>query len=624
MIRRLAVMLLPLAFAALPAQAEIMVSLLPGSDLPGKVLQTHKDIVTRAECIDLCFPEEGCTAVLFRDDGGSCTLLSAASAAFAKPAAGVDAVLVFDRDAAALRRQRLADLQFLHADLRAAANRQVGLQGRYPVDGDADDIASGAITAMKDGNQAVAVRAALIAATFAGLRSDLWRDLASVALATPSADGLGRLWYRQQAAAAALNAYATAVTDRDRAAALAGLAQARAAQEQWSDAAALARLATSLLPDPALEQAAAGWQARSKPLPPLAASPASQDFADWTLVCDNAGRCTAIGFAAAGSYQEMTLEISRDAGPAAAPEAALRMAVGNTPYGGEPVFDVPGFEAVFHSGEVLTGPVAHFTVSPDSLSLLMTAMQKARALQMAMDEDGKTVTRVISLAGAADALRAMDRIQQRTGTLTALIDRGAAPAASVPPAPPVPVVKVALGKGSTDEARPPLQVLHAWRLACGNWQRTEADGRREATAHGADQGEPRWWLINCGFSGLTGATAMPLLQRGAIVTTLPVETITGGRLEARLTDLREASLTRGFPWEDRAREDDQALPLVLTEREAGRGQGDCGTIRHHMWDGTAFRLVEEQYLHPCRGRLPPDWPVRWRAEAQGMAFAAGK
>lgn len=615
MIRRLAWLVLPLALAVAPARADMMISLLPGMEMPGTTARTHRDITTRSECIGICSPEAGCKGVVYRDDGGVCTLLSAVSGA-ARPSPGLETVLVFDRDAAALRHQRLTELAFLHADLRAAADRQVGLQGRYVVDGEEDDIASGAVSALKDGNQPAAVRSSLIAASSGGLRTDLWRDLSTIALATPSADGLGRLWYRQTAAAAALNAYATSVTSQDRGAALKLLAQARAAQEQWADAVALARLAVALGPDPSLEQAAAGWQAKGAPPPALAAAPVAQDFADWTLVCDNTGRCTAIGFAAAGSLQEMTLEIVRDAGPAAAPEAVLRMAVESPPYGQDPVFDAPGFEAVFGGSEVLMGPIPELTVPADRLSLLVAALQAAKTLRIESDEGGKTVTRVISLAGADQALRAMDRIQQRSGTLTALIDRGRSPAAMVPPPPPVPVVKAVPGLGATDEASPPLQVVDAWRRACGNWRRTEDEGRRQAVAHGAGPGKPRWWLINCGFSGLDGATAMPFLQRGAVVTALTVETAVNGTLETRLTDLRDAGLSRGFPQDDRAREEEKPLPLVLTERETGRGQGDCGAIRHHVWDGAQFRLAEERYLHPCRGRLPPDWPMRWRAEVR--------
>ena len=47
----------------------------------------------------------------------------------------------------------------------------------------------------------------------------------------------------------------------------------------------------------------------------------------------------------------------------------------------------------------------------------------------------------------------------------------------------------------------------------------------------------------------------------------------------------------------------------------GRGVGDCGVHQDYVWDGTRFRLVQQEEMSECRGSL--DYITTWRAQVVG-------
>ena len=52
---------------------------------------------------------------------------------------------------------------------------------------------------------------------------------------------------------------------------------------------------------------------------------------------------------------------------------------------------------------------------------------------------------------------------------------------------------------------------------------------------------------------------------------------------------------------------------TLTSFGKGRGPGDCGESLTWVWDGAAFRLVEDVAMSACKGVGPDDWPTVYRA-----------
>ena len=56
--------------------------------------------------------------------------------------------------------------------------------------------------------------------------------------------------------------------------------------------------------------------------------------------------------------------------------------------------------------------------------------------------------------------------------------------------------------------------------------------------------------------------------------------------------------------------------MTLNTFSKGRGIGDCGTEEAWVFDGKAFQLAELKLMSECKGVLPEDWPVVYRAQVK--------
>ena len=56
--------------------------------------------------------------------------------------------------------------------------------------------------------------------------------------------------------------------------------------------------------------------------------------------------------------------------------------------------------------------------------------------------------------------------------------------------------------------------------------------------------------------------------------------------------------------------------MTLNTFSKGRGIGDCGTEEAWVFDGKAFQLAELKLMSDCKGVLPEDWPVVYRAQVK--------
>jgi hypothetical protein len=54
--------------------------------------------------------------------------------------------------------------------------------------------------------------------------------------------------------------------------------------------------------------------------------------------------------------------------------------------------------------------------------------------------------------------------------------------------------------------------------------------------------------------------------------------------------------------------------LTIGEYAKGRGIGDCGVAARYVWDGQAFRLIEQREMSECRGSR--EMLTTWRAEVR--------
>lgn len=140
--------------------------------------------------------------------------------------------------------------------------------------------------------------------------------------------------------------------------------------------------------------------------------PADLWTGDWLTVCDNTGSCRTAGYNADGAERLITLSFYREAG-AQAKVAGLWFAI----YRGsdEPL---PEGGSLRIDGKPLT---RNEILTPQEIAALLEALKRGSSITWAAE--GGPVWQ-LSSNGALAALRFMDDYQQRSGTPSALIDKG--------------------------------------------------------------------------------------------------------------------------------------------------------------------------------------------------------
>ncbi|ALR18969.1 DUF1176 domain-containing protein [Sphingobium baderi] len=314
-----------------------------------------------------------------------------------------------------------------------------------------------------------------------------------------------------------------------------------------------------------------------------------ETYKDWTIGCDNRGRCEAVSLLAEGADwpdNPVMVGISRDAGPAAEPEVwASRDAKGPAEY----AFLVDGRRIAS-----TTGMDGEAKISGPQASALAVAMARGFSLEI---RSGARLLGRPSLAGSGAALRYMDAQQGRAGTTTALIATGPLRANAVRPAPLAPtVIRLPISSGPAPAA--------FWReelTALGSFTGCAEEMRDAQTLeqHRLSKAEALV-LVPCG-SGAYNFTSVPVIATGV-----------PGRRTFRFAT---------FDYEPGWSEDAKRPMLVnaswspqqarLESHAKGRGLGDCGGSESYVWDGMGFRLVEAAAMGECRGAW--HWITTWSA-----------
>lgn len=326
----------------------------------------------------------------------------------------------------------------------------------------------------------------------------------------------------------------------------------------------------------------------------LAPRPGSlETYKDWTIGCDNRGRCEAVSLMPDGSDWPDTsvmMGVTRDAGGAADPEIWVSWdAKGKE----ELSFLVDGRKVA-----MATSSGGEVTLQGAQASALAVAMARGGKLEV---RSGAKLIGQPSLAGIAAALRYMDARQGRAGTLAALVATGP------------------LGRSAVRSAPPPMSVRRAiipvgaapvtlWReelSALGKFTGC-ADEMRDASPpelHRLSKTETLV-LVPCG-AGAYNFTSVPVIATG----------VPGRRI------FRFASFDFQPGWSEGA-----AHPMLVNAGWAaetstlqsyakGRGLGDCGGSETYVWDGAGFRLVEASAMGECRGAWR--WITTWSAKVVG-------
>ena len=423
------------------------------------------------------------------------------------------------------------------------------------------------------------------------------------------------------AVAAALRA---GIAARDRAELVPALLQSAEISAEAGDRDSAFRLlhATSRLPDMAGEAelqtaladlGAAGRASPADPAPARSERAGSERVGEWSLVCANDLHCSA-----SLATPAFLLRLSRPAGPGAALQIVFVLA-GHDPTGSpwpQRLADTPPFapSARLLIGTVgLEGTEAHdlplrshddlydgwpfHVVAPLALDPVLAALLAEPTLTVGFGRAGPEMR--VPLAGLAEVLARMDRVQGRAGSVTALLLRGAAGQQAVPPAPLLPLlqVPVEVDPGRALASRADAEVLALWHKLCP--QARDAMPLAPVNTHTADGTDI--WLLPCAETADQGPSFTALYGRAGQV---------GALLDG--FDLRQGRPPRPLhlrfpilgPWQDGTENwSGPARPLALT---ASAGP-DCPGTRVWLWTGRDFQLARQSATPDCAASyLPPE------------------
>ncbi len=171
-------------------------------------------------------------------------------------------------------------------------------------------------------------------------------------------------------------------------------------------------------------------------------------FDDWFVACDNGLACAAGSLVPDGDSNATTVfSLHRAAAATAEPEFEILVPEGTTV---PDRYEVDGKPVSLHpkrKDDWLQFP-------PEDVPALVSAMRRGALLAL-VDEDGQPIA-TASMAGATAAMLAIDEAQNRLGTTTALVRRGAKSPDTIPPPPPLPEVDaIRTSRKPVRRCRPP-------------------------------------------------------------------------------------------------------------------------------------------------------------------------
>ena len=346
--------------------------------------------------------------------------------------------------------------------------------------------------------------------------------------------------------------------------------------------------ATDLVPRAIIAFAALWMTAAAQAQPPKPVPGKLETYRDWTIGCDNGGRCQAASLVPAdegGWNNSASIMITREGGGVAEPEISFRL-----PSSHKAMTDImiDGFPAASAKpqGDVLT-------LRGRQASNLIRALAHGTALELRAAD--KTIGHA-SLNRSYAALRYMDARQGRAGTATALVATGRLGASAVRQPPAMPVIRHAVAPQGKGVSLWQTERANAYAFArCTE----EYNPTIEAEVHRLDIGR-ELVLVPCG-AGAYNFSSVPLIASGQpgrrSFAFARFDYAPGWSESANRPTLVNAS------WDART--------ASLGSYAKGRGLGDCGSSEAYAWDGYMFRLTQATAMGECRGARK--WITLYRA-----------
>ena len=325
---------------------------------------------------------------------------------------------------------------------------------------------------------------------------------------------------------------------------------------------------------------------------------ADKQVKDWDAVCDNSGACAAFGFTPDDGTTPAFVRVTRAAGPAAAPSVEITYDSGDTqPAGQQWTLNIDG-NAVAGVGTLTAkggDDGARVTLTTVQAAALIDAIRGGQRLDLM--QAGKSLA-TISLAGSAAVLLWVDADQGRAGTVTAMVGKGAGPAASVPPPATVPVVSAAapVSQAGLPKLAPPGLIKGIPDCDMAFNPVPTPDDIVARLAPGVVL-----WGPECDMAAYNEISVFFLGdEHGGHIQPLKLPDFTGATLAPNgAIELVNA----GF----------DPKTQTLSAFDKGRGIGDCGSTASWVWDGKAFQLLGETLMSDCHMVTTDDWPTLYVA-----------
>lgn len=335
-------------------------------------------------------------------------------------------------------------------------------------------------------------------------------------------------------------------------------------------------------------------------------APEVSEFSDWSVACDNARDCTAVSISREfvtrvsqgdpGDYAQPRLWVKRAAGP----DARVRVFLDTTVWGEAGRGEEPATLHVYTACDGdCTGPAyrlipreaGRFELAPaDVAAFLAESQQTPRA---ATRFAGGDVHGIITTAGMTAALRYIDEVQERRGSMTAIYAKGPAPARSVPPPPPRERVRVTRGE-EVDAAGTPATEAALFVARARDCADIDLDG--------PDPHRARWRLASGQYLWALGCSDNPHAVRRMWLIETPGQGV--------------AAFTLPRPEQGR-RAEQPVLPNSDFDPASGQitaySDGKCGWRRRWVWTGQAFAMVDAVEMPSCYGIPLHQWLQTYRA-----------
>ncbi len=325
----------------------------------------------------------------------------------------------------------------------------------------------------------------------------------------------------------------------------------------------------------------------------LAALPAQAgdtvfDHQDWQLVCDNTRTCRAAGYQRDDAAMPVSVLFTRNAGAGTAVAGRVMLGDGweDSMLGALPA---PFRVALWIDGK----QHGERTVTKDALEADLTAAQttallKALARDTRIEFRAGKIVWALSDRGAAAVLLKMDEVQNRIGTVGAVLRKGKNSEAKVSPPLPAPIVKAA--------ALTPAKPGDARFIAA------HGDALRKALRNATDEDA-------CQDLHKTGDEEQPLDVVRLTKTKLLVSTrcwLAAYNAGSGYWIVNDTAPYRPELVTADATDFDNG---TLGSAQKGRGIGDCWYSEQWTWDGTTFVETAASSTGMCKGFAGGAWQL---------------